>query len=174
MRWWVVSIVCVSLAVVLSACATPGASSRAHDEPAPGRFHTMQPGETVWDVARASGLSVEELVEVNGLPSADDVAAGQVLFVPAGAIDGDVARADDGRERNDAPAGAPREAAATLAWPVDGGVVLRDFSIGKLAYDGLLLAAPEGTVVKAAAEGSVVFAGDQGTAYGIIVVLQHA
>ncbi|HEY4221677.1 MAG TPA: M23 family metallopeptidase, partial [Myxococcota bacterium] len=37
-----------------------------------------------------------------------------------------------------------------------------------------LIAAPEGTAVKAAADGAVVFAGDQGTAYGIIVVLQHA
>ena len=152
------------LTVATVACTTTTAPVRT--EPAAGSFHTMAPGETVWDIARQSGLSVEEIVEVNGLPSANEVAAGQVLFLPAGGAPVvDVPAPAERTEADEAPRGA-----AALVWPVEG-VVLRDF--GK-SFDGLLIAAPAGAPVVAAADGEVAFAGDQGTSYGLLVVLKHA
>jgi lipoprotein NlpD len=161
-----------------SGCATTSPPPDV-EPPAAGTFHTVRPGETVWDLARRHGLSVEEIVEVNGLPSADEVAAGQVLFLPAGGrVD------DDDRERAPDDAAArtvdvdvlPPTGSTPLAWPVDG-VVLRAFSAAKgtrPGHDGLLVAAPADTPVRAAADGEVVFAGDQGTDYGVLVVLRHA
>ena len=144
-------------------------------EPAPaGTFHTVKAGETVWDLARRFGLSVEEIVEVNGLLSADDVAAGQVLFLPAGGRLDDL---DDPPERVDDESPAP-PGATPLAWPVDG-VVLRDFAAaipgkkGRLPFDGLLIAAPAGSPVRAAADGQVLFVGDQGTDYGLLIIVRH-
>lgn len=143
-----------------------------------GVFHTLGPGETVEDLARKSGLSVEEIVEVNGLTSAKDVTTGQVLFLPAGGrVEAGVEprASPQSQARRDVPAQtvAPASASAVLAWPVDG-VVLRSFSTGRIPYDGLLLAAPEGFRVHAAADGEVLFAGDQGTAFGLVVVVRHA
>lgn len=163
----------LALALLATSCATTtGRDGAREDEPpSAGRFHTMQPGETIWDLSRQSGLSVEEIVEVNGLPSADEVAAGQVIFLPAGG--GPVVDAPAPAEREEpAPLPALPEGPTPLAWPVDG-VVLRAFSTKKLPYDGLLIAAPAGTPVTAAAGGEVLFAGDQGTDYGFIVVLRH-
>jgi LysM repeat protein len=161
-----------------SACATTSSVAPADNEPAPaGTFHTVRAGETVWDIARRSGLSVEEIVEVNGLPSADEVAAGQVLFLPAGGrIDDTPERERDDGARDEAPDVLAPSGNTPLAWPVDG-VVLRAFSAAKGArpgYDGMLIAAPADTAVRAAADGAVMFAGDQGTDYGVLVVIQHA
>ena len=168
------------LALMSAACATSSPAPAPAPAPA-GTFHTVQAGETVWDLARRSGLSVEEIVEVNGLPSANDLAAGQVLFLPAGsdresASDEVVVNEDTEPEVEEpsAPAGP-----APLVWPLEG-VVLRDFvaaGAGKPAsapFDGLLIAAPAGTPVCAAADGEVLFVGDQGTDYGLLVVLAHA
>lgn len=154
---------------LVGACATPAESVR---QPAPaGSFHTMQPGETIWDLSRQSGLSVEEIVEVNGLKSADEIAAGQVIFLPAGAAP--VVDAPAPAERMEIEQTRVETGAAALRWPVEG-VILRTYSTSKkLPYDGLLLAAPEGSVVRAAAVGEVVFVGDEGTDYGLLVILRH-
>jgi LysM repeat protein len=156
-------------ALVTSACAT---STAVREEPQPaaaGSFHTMQPGETVWDLSRQSGLSVEEIVEVNGLPSADEVAAGQIVFLPAGASP--VVDAPAPAEREEPTLPVPDDP-TPLVWPCDG-VVLRDFSTGKQPYDGLLIAAPAGTPVRAAAAGEVIYVGDAGTGYGLLVIVRH-
>jgi len=159
----------------LVACATTSNTSPVaalDDEPASaGSFHTLAPGETLWDLSRQSGLSVEEIVEVNGLPSAEEVSPGQVIFLPAGALP--VVDAPAPSERTEP---SPRaDIVAVLAWPLDG-VIVRNFSSGagkSSAYDGVLMIAPEGTRVVAAAKGEVLFAGDQGTDYGVIVVVRH-
>ena len=132
-------------------------------------MHVVAAGETVWDLARQSGLTVEEIVEVNGLRSADEIAEGQELFLPAGgapAIDAPVSA-----ERVE-PTAPPALGDAPLAWPVDG-VVLRAFASGQRAYYGLLIAAPAGSAVRAAGAGKVAFVGDQHTALGLLVIVQH-
>lgn len=160
---------------LLALCGCATSSPATSPEPAPaGTFHTVRAGESVWDLARRSGLTVEEIVEVNGLRSADEVAAGQLLFLPAGGVVD-----DDPPERaasDDEPLAPPGQ--TPFAWPVDG-VVLRDFAPagpsqkGPAPFDGLLIAAPSGSAVRAAADGEVLFVGDQGTDYGLLVVVRH-
>jgi len=158
-----------SLLLVCSCATTPEASEPPTP---PGRFVEVQPGQTVWELAQESGLTVDEIVEVNGLENAAELAAGQVLFLPASAL--------APRPKPPAPAAAlptPRElprppAGDGLLWPTDG-VVLRAFGSGKPPYDGVLIAAPSGTPVVAVASGGVAFAGDQGTTLGAFVIIDH-
>jgi murein DD-endopeptidase MepM/ murein hydrolase activator NlpD len=147
----------------------------------PGRVVVVQPGETLGGIARETGVSVEEIVEVNGLRGADEIAAGALLFIPA---------PPDARPRLTTPLPRPEPrpsppmpapptvnvaAEALLLWPLDG-VVLRDFvapGTKQPVYEGILLAAPAGTEVTAAREGVVAFAGTQGTRLGTLVVVDH-
>lgn len=147
--------------------------------PPPGRTIVVQPGQTVWEISRASGISVEEIVEVNGLASANEIAAGQLLFLPAAPL----APSEAPPPSTPVPMPKPRPvlpgpvSEAGLIWPVDG-VVLRDFGGPKskphLVYDGILIAAPAHTPVHAVAAGTVAFAGSQGTNLGTLVVIEHA
>ncbi len=162
------STLCAALVAVVAACATVSPPS----EPPlpPGYLVAVRPGQNAWDIAAEAGLPVEEIVEVNGLQSADEVAAGQVLFIPAGAP-------ALGVRSSPAPVPpAPSGGGPSLLWPVDG-IVLRDFSAGSAkdrgGYDGVLIAAPAGTPVCAAAAGQVAFAGTQDTRTGVFVVVNH-
>ena len=78
----------------------------------------------------------------------------------------------------DARAGGPaagRAAASGFRWPVRGRVIS---GFGKKPdgerNDGINLAVPEGTAVKAAEDGTVIYAGNELKSYGNLVLVRHA
>jgi murein DD-endopeptidase MepM/ murein hydrolase activator NlpD len=59
-------------------------------------------------------------------------------------------------------------------WPLKAGVVSSEFGPRwKKQHRGLDIAAKQGTPIYASADGEVVYAGDQLTGYGNVVILQH-
>lgn len=68
------------------ATPTPGPVDAAPGPPASpappaGDSHTVTDGDTLWDIAARHGISVEDLIAVNGLDPAAVIRAGQVLRV---------------------------------------------------------------------------------------------
>lgn len=209
-------------AVPASATASAGAGA--------GGTHLVQPGETLWSIARANGVSPKALMDANDLPADYRVKAGERLAIPggSGATAGTaVAEADPsgaagasgerraagaesgagageaGREvqvasvANEAvragpvmsdavedtgPEAAPRDDEATAGdggvsgfrWPARGRIVA---GFGKQANgernDGINLALPAGTPIRAAQGGKVIYAGDELKGYGNLILLQH-
>ncbi len=79
--------------------APPPARPRVRpQQPAFGRSqaYRVQEGDTLWDLARRFGTTVEDLAARNGLSDADFLRPGQVLQVPAGRPAG-AARPEPGR-----------------------------------------------------------------------------
>jgi lipoprotein YgeR len=170
--------------LVLAGCATAPAPV---DEPPlpPGMQITVAAGQTLTQIAAETGSTVAEIVDVNGLRSPNDIRVGQVLFVPSPSLSFPAAVAPTPAPAKPTPTkptkptkptpAKPAPSTALLAWPVDG-MVLRDFASATSkngGYDGVLIAAPAGTVVLAAASGRVAFAGSQQTALGTFVILEH-
>ena len=178
----------------LSACQSSPQRRAAPESPPPGVSVVVQPGDTLAGIASAYGVAVDDIADVNGLPHDAHLEPGQRLFVPLPA--GPSSTPAPGRSQHARPSRPPDRRteqppegttlpqpgdggaelprrAPTFRWPLDG-VVLRDFTRkGDAPYDGILIAAPAGTPVVAAAEGDVLFAGDQGTAYGTLVIVAH-
>jgi murein DD-endopeptidase MepM/ murein hydrolase activator NlpD len=70
----------------------------------------------------------------------------------------------------EAPAGS-----RDFIWPVSG-EVLKNFGVGDdgLRNDGVNIAVPKGTKVKAAADGEVVYTGSELTGFGNLILIRHA
>jgi lipoprotein NlpD len=169
--------VCLALA---AGCVTPqpgraGVSlTAAHQEPELISVrHVVRPGQTLYRIARAYGLSVEELAAANEISDPTSLRVGQELLIPGAAEAVDVdslpvpspgppprVASDDGAHRG------------TLDWPLRGVLYGRFGKKGREAHDGIDLAAPRGTAIKAAADGTVLFAGEQ-RGYGQIAILEH-
>ena len=151
---------------------TSGARSRAV---------TLGEGQTLWSLARAHGVSVEAIVEANGLRDADRVRAGRRLVIP-----GRTAAASRPGRVTTARASAQRageaftKAASTTAvriargflWPARGQLTSRFGWRRWRHHDGIDIAAPYGSPVYAARPGRVVFAGWY-YAYGRAVIVDH-
>ena len=139
----------------------------------PGVFHVVQPGETLYRIARAYDVPVESLQHENALADPGNVEAGARLFIPGAQRTRTTAAPV--MEISARPVAAAREGpprAAALQWPVKG-VLFSPFGHrARDQHDGIDLAAPEGTEVHAAAAGTVLFAGKQ-RGYGNLILVGH-
>ncbi len=89
-------VVGLTVSVGLAACGTTDEASRmtlppletttttttTTTLPSLDRFVTVQRGDILAVIAAEQGVTVESIVELNGLESADDIQAGQVLEMP--------------------------------------------------------------------------------------------
>ena len=159
----------------------------AHEEPdVVGVVHVVRRGETLYRISRAYGVSVDDLLEVNGLDDARSLAVGFPLFVPGATRELDVPLPPAGasEQEPDVVATLPRptgERPGRMTWPLRGsdgnqraGIIYSKFGPREgQPHDGVDISAPEGTTVVAAAPGVVIFAGER-SGYGSIVILRHA
>lgn len=159
--------------------------------PGEGRLHTLAPGETLLELALASGLAPAELMRANGLAHPSEVQVGQRLFIPqpAAALPPAPSASLSPRERHRAVQLAALARAATLLsdyqplaqsfrWPLRGritsGYGWRNISVGgNTFHGGIDIAAPPGTPVAAARSGVVSRASWMG-AYGNVVFIEHS
>lgn len=147
--------------------------------PAEPRYHVVQPGDTLWDLARRFGVSVEDLMAANELGHSDWIRPGQRLRLASTALprQRQVARQVAGRSgvpRSSlipSPAGR-RLLAGGFAWPSRGVLTSRFGRRYRSHHDGVDLAAPWGTPFYAAADGVVTFAGWK-SGYGLVVHVDH-
>jgi len=152
----------------------PLAASEYHEEPElVGVTHVVRRGETAYRIARAYGVDVADLLEINGIADPRQVAVGTELFVPGASR---VVELDEVTGGKPAPAhgeaGETARATGRLGWPLQGVLYGRYGVRSGHRHDGIDLAAPEGTVIGAAAAGAVIYAGEQ-AGYGSIVILRH-
>lgn len=148
--------------------------------------HKVARGQTLYRIARAYGLSVEELMDANRIDDPRELKAGELLYVP-GAKERKTVAEFDAPEPEPAPRAVPAsfepekkqpklvkvgKGSGALAWPLRGVLYARFGKKGKEPHDGVDLAAPAGLPVKTAAPGTVLFAGEQ-KGYGLIVIVEH-
>jgi hypothetical protein len=164
-------------AAVVAGCAHHVAAP-LHPPAPDGVFYIAREGETLAHIARQHQVPIEDLTEINGIEAGTPLAEGQIVFVLApqpGVVVG-------GGPPPEAPVPEPPEpdqeptpeGDRPLVWPLDSVVVSSAFGKrwGRL-HEGIDLAAPTGTPVRAAGDGTVLYAGDALASYGRMVVLQH-
>jgi len=165
-------------------------------------MHVVAPGETLHSIARLYGKSVMVLATANNIRPDTMVKVGERIIIPG--VQPDAAVAPRAQAQVAPPAGQNLAAAESphsarvatpetpaqestiktaepagglpsFRWPVRGRVIA---SFGPtpngLQNDGINLAVPEGTPVKAAEDGVVAYAGNELKGYGNLVLVRHS
>ncbi|MEL7543664.1 MAG: LysM peptidoglycan-binding domain-containing protein [Pseudomonadota bacterium] len=171
---------------------------RVTSRPAPisnGDTYRVQPGDSLYAIARATGHKANDIAAVNGITDPSIISVGQVLRLPAGggtfaAAPSQTYKAQPRKTRRvasiDKSAGISNDSFAPIKpkarpvnttsfrWPARGRIISR-FG-GKLASgnnDGINLAVPEGTSVKSVEDGVVAYAGSELKGYGKLLLIRH-
>ncbi|MCO5145795.1 MAG: peptidoglycan DD-metalloendopeptidase family protein [Aquamicrobium sp.] len=184
-----------------SATAEPAAPNPATPASAGGTY-TVVAGDTLHGIARKTGASTEAIKQANGL-SSGLIRIGQKLTIPAGGGAAPVQtvaaapktdqtttaavnrpsnvytppkQAETAIQKAAADASAPAPNASGISkmrWPVRGRVISGFGSGSGKANDGIDIAVPAGTPVKAAENGVVIYAGDGLKEFGNTVLVRH-
>jgi LysM repeat protein len=85
--------------------------------------HTVQPGETMWDIASQYGVTLEALVAANELVDPDSLQPGQELVIPRGHDEDEV-----GSTPEETPAEGPAEPSSGRTYTVAAGDTLWDIA----------------------------------------------
>jgi murein DD-endopeptidase MepM/ murein hydrolase activator NlpD len=127
--------------------------------PVKGAYVTVQPGETVEQLAARWGVAAEDIVNypLNRLTDGAALRPGDKLIIPHGRC-----------EVNLAPPGPP-PAGFIYAWPIRGAIT-QGYSAGHRAID---FGAPYGAKVYAARAGRVVLREWSSAGYGFLVIVDH-
>jgi murein DD-endopeptidase MepM/ murein hydrolase activator NlpD len=165
-------------------------------------MHVVAPGETLHSIARLYGKSVMVLAKANNIPPETMVKVGERIIVPdvqpgsavapraqasvAPPAGQNLANAESPHSARVATPEAPAQETTiktaepagglpSFRWPVRGRVIAGfGPTPNGLQNDGINLAVPEGTPVKAADDGVVAYAGNELKGYGNLVLVRHA
>jgi len=156
----------------------------------------VQPGDTVFLLAKRYGVSMESIIAANQLANPHLIYPGDVLTIPGASapVEEPAQEAAPAQEVQEAPAAEPAQAepepapavaqsSSGFVWPVQG-IITQRFGPSGLwmepAYQGyahfhqgLDIATAAGTPIAAAASGTVTFAGWNGSGYGYMVKIDH-
>jgi murein DD-endopeptidase MepM/ murein hydrolase activator NlpD len=155
--------------------------------------HDVVKGDTLYGISRRYGLDTFALARANGIENPYTIHVGQRLLVPslgrppadglrAASVPNAAAKPDTaasgaaaGRTTPSKPEPAlPPAGGKGFLWPVSGNVVSTFGPKAKgLHNDGINIAAPRGTAVRAAAGGSVAYAGNELRGFGNLLLIKH-
>ena len=171
-HYGVASALLVSLSALACAprVAAPPPGTARRDQ---GIFHVVRPGENLFRIGKAYGVTYEELARANGIRDPRQITVGQRLFIPGASrqLPVEIITPSEG-------VGPPRSApqtdvnGAAFLWPVSGSVNSGFGPRGSSFHDGVDISAPEGTPIRAVEHGDVIYS-DQLRGYGNIVIVRH-
>ena len=144
--------------------------------PTPFR-HRVKSGENLYRIGKAYGVDYRELAQANDIRDADRIEVGQLLIVPNATRELPVEVITPTRARDDRPTATELPAdRSPFIWPIDGSIgggVASSFGPrGETHHDGIDIAAPIGTPVRAARGGRVLYS-DELRGYGNLLIIDH-
>jgi lipoprotein NlpD len=139
-----------------------------------GMRHRVQRGETLYRIGKAYGVTYQELARANGIKDASRIEVGQEIVIPHATRELPVQVITPERARADRPTPPELPSGPTpFVWPIAGGVLSSEFGPrGETHHDGVDIASPEGTPVRAARDGRVLYS-DTLRGYGNLIILEH-
>ncbi len=164
----------------------------------PPLHYRVRKGDTVMAISRRFALDFRSLALINGIEPPYALRADEILILPAlvSGADGAWTSAAAARAKPSLPKPGistgvkapikttpaksqpkPRAPAktSTFSWPLKGKVISRyGVKPGGTRNDGINIAAPAGTAVRAAGDGTVVYAGSELKSFGNLILVRHA
>jgi murein DD-endopeptidase MepM/ murein hydrolase activator NlpD len=127
-----------------------------------GIYHKVGKGQTIWRIAQAYGVPVDDIIQSNHIPNAAAIEVNQLLFIPGA--------------KTPRPITAeltPAETKQAFIWPLKGKIIAYfNDHFGQAVNHGVDIEANEGDPVKASRDGTVVLASYM-AGYGQTVILDH-
>lgn len=144
-------------------------------------LYQVRHGDTLYSIAKVNGVTVEGIANANRLTPPYDLQVGRQLLIPGARANAaaPVRNVNAPQTVEDLARGVsftpqPKAKNALFDWPLKGAVI-SSFGSGAPGRrnDGVNIAAPSGSPVRAAADGEVVYRGSELDGYGNLLLVKH-
>lgn len=167
-----------------------------------GVYHTVRQGETLWRICYVYKVNMETVCRFNDIENPEAIQEGQALFIPGVEKIQEVPQPKTAFERDDSsgkgpgpfegkplasrsgqegrrkspgnPAVSRNAAKLEFIWPIKGPVTNWFGVSSGRRHDGIDIAVPKGTPIRAAEAGKVIYSDNGISGYGNLIILQHA
>lgn len=154
----------------LAGCKTTG--DKPKDSDLAGVYYHVKSRDTLLSIAQKYHLPIDEIKDVNGIEHDKDLKVGHILFLPD--PDPILKKIEKLKPKSPKPSPPIAKKERIFLFPVNHGTIIKGFSKAKKdPYDGIAIKAPLGSKVLAALPGEVLFVGDDGTRFGLLVIIMH-
>jgi murein DD-endopeptidase MepM/ murein hydrolase activator NlpD len=141
-----------------------------------GIYHGVEKHQTLYRICKTYGVDIKEVATVNGISDQGQIRVGQRIFIPRAkkvlkvdiVIDDVVAEPDEEAGKRAA------HKKIDLIWPVKGKCVDFFEENEKRRHQGIDIACPLGTPIKASSGGKVIYSGNTIRGYGNLIILRHS
>jgi murein DD-endopeptidase MepM/ murein hydrolase activator NlpD len=154
----------------VAGCASQTTISKPKPRPG-GIYHVVTPGETLFRIGKAYGVTYQELARVNGIKDPAQIRVGQRIFIPGATRSLPAETITPGESLPPAPT-SPEPVFETFLWPVTGTINSGFGPRGLGFHDGIDIAAPAGTPIVAIEDGEVIYSHEL-RGYGNMVIVRH-
>lgn len=162
--------------------ARPASSRPRSRDTIAARVHVVKPGETVYRISSMYKVEQGALKSANGIGPDNSLRVGQRLAIPgdqprATRVAAAPAQPSTGAPtpRSKPPLPTPPPVTGDFIWPAEGRIISRfGPKADGLHNDGINIAVPEGTPVRAAQSGVVAYAGNELRGYGNLLLVRHS
>jgi lipoprotein NlpD len=141
-----------------------------------GVYHVVERHQTLFRICKTYGVDLREVAWLNGISDAHQIATGQRVFIPGAKkvlkveiyIDDIVEGSNDGGEEKSLPK------KLNFIWPVEGSRTDLFEEAEAKRHQGVDIASPSGTPIKASGAGRVIYSGNTVKGYGNLIIVRHS
>ncbi len=174
-------LISLALLQMLAIAACQSIDERPQDSDLAGTYYRVKPGDTLAKIANNYNVPIEEIMYINGIENERALTVGQALFLPdPDPIGKKIAKLKPKSpiktkpEKKFVEKKSAKVVARIFDFPLPSGKVFKEFSHNKKSpYDGIGIKAQKGARINASLDGNVLFVGNDGTKFGLIVILEH-
>lgn len=140
--------------------------------PVAGVRHVVKSGDTIASIAKKYEGDVEEILSYNQLEDGTELSVGETLVIPGGALHSATVQTSAKPVKSSASTNSSSAGSSNLSHPLPGATKTQ----GIHGYNGVDLAAPAGTGIRASAAGEVIVSKSTGWngGYGSYIVIKHS
>ncbi len=139
-----------------------------------GVYHVVEKHQTLYRICKTYGVNIKEVASLNGITETSKIQTGQRIFIPGAKK---VLKVEIYIDDVVAESGEKEKIAykkLDFLWPVEGRISDSFNDAETQRHQGIDIASPLGTPIKASSAGKVIYSSNTIKGYGNLIILRHS
>jgi len=139
-----------------------------------GVYHVVERHQTLYRICKTYGVDLKGVASLNGIPDPSKIETGQRIFIPGAkkVLKVEIFIDDVAAEQGEKSKIAYRK--LDFIWPVEGKTTDIFEGAESKRHQGIDIACPIGTPIKASNAGTVIYSNNTIKGYGNLVIIRHS